>query len=140
MSKWRDLCAARYSISRERAFDKQSSSKFMCDKTQSISNKCFSAAIKMWQLEIDCDEAGLDQKTKPANSTCYFSISLLYCYLNFVHFMLNVVYCVLYFLTYQLLLLWLLQDINANIPPVALYFNIKHSIDLGVFLAPILLI
>jgi hypothetical protein len=31
-------------VYRERAFDKQSSSKVMCDKTQSISNKCFSAA------------------------------------------------------------------------------------------------
>jgi hypothetical protein len=34
-------------VYRERAFDKQSSSKIMCDKAQSISNKRFSAAIKM---------------------------------------------------------------------------------------------
>jgi hypothetical protein len=39
-------------VYRERAFDKQSSSKIMRDKTQSIINKGFSAAIKMWQRKI----------------------------------------------------------------------------------------
>ena len=50
-------------VYRERAFDKQSSSKIMCDKTQSISN------MNVFQQhynneEIDCDVAELDQKTK----------------------------------------------------------------------------
>ena len=61
-------------VYRERAFDKQSSSKIMCDKLRVSAINVFQQPLKCDNEEIDCDVAELDQKTKPANSTCYFSI------------------------------------------------------------------
>jgi nucleoid-associated protein YejK len=97
-------------IYRERAFDKQSSSKIMCDKTQSISNKCFSAVIIMWQRRDWCDVVELDQKTKLIlHVISQSSIILLsqFCSLYAKRSFLWI--CVLYFITYQSLL----HDYNA---------------------------
>ena len=56
-------------VYRERAFDKQSSSKInMCDKTQRSAINVFQQPLKCDNEEIDCDAvcdvAELDQKTK----------------------------------------------------------------------------
>ena len=51
-------------VYRERAFDKQSSSKIMCDKTQRSAINVFQQPLKCDNEEIDCDLAELDQKTK----------------------------------------------------------------------------
>jgi hypothetical protein len=48
----------------ERAFDKQSSSTIMCDKTQRSAINVFQQPLKCDNEEIDCDVAELDQKTK----------------------------------------------------------------------------
>ena len=80
-------------VYRERAFDKQSSSKIMCDKLRVSAINVFQQPLKCDNEEIDCDVAELDQKTKLILHRLFFNP--LYCYLNFVHFMPNVVYCVL---------------------------------------------
>ena len=80
-------------VYRERAFDKQSSSKIMCDKLRVSAINVFQQPLKCDNEEIDCDVAELDQKTKLILHVIFQSI--IYCYLNFVHFMPNVVYCVL---------------------------------------------
>ena len=51
-------------VYRERAFDKQSSSKIMCDKTQRSAINVFQQPLKCDNEEIDCDVAEIDQKTK----------------------------------------------------------------------------
>ena len=53
-------------IYRERAFDKQSSSKIMCDRTQTLrvsAINVFQQPLKFDNEEIDCDVAEFDQKT-----------------------------------------------------------------------------
>ena len=80
-------------VYRERPFDKQSSSKIMCDKLRVSATNVFQQPLKCDNEEIDCDVAELDQKTK-TNSTCYFSIHyIVYCVL--ITYVFNVVYCVL---------------------------------------------
>ena len=51
-------------VYRERAFDKQSSSKIMCDKLRVSAINVFQQPLKCDNEEIDCDVAELDQKTK----------------------------------------------------------------------------
>jgi hypothetical protein len=69
LCKWVMLLVTVY---RERAFDKQSSSKIMCDKTQSISNiNVFQQPLQQRRDWLRCSWTWPKDKT---NSTCYFSI------------------------------------------------------------------
>jgi hypothetical protein len=51
-------------VYRERAFDKQSSSKIMCDKTQRSALNVFQQPLKCDNEEIDCDLAELAKRQK----------------------------------------------------------------------------
>ena len=62
----------------ERAFDKQSSSKIMCDKLRVSAINVFQhEPLKCDNEEIDCDVAELDQKTKLTRHVIFQSIILL---------------------------------------------------------------
>ena len=50
-------------IYRERAFDKQSSSKIMCVELRVSAINVFQQPLKFDNEEIDCDVAEFDQKT-----------------------------------------------------------------------------
>jgi hypothetical protein len=64
-------------VYRERAFDKQSSSKIMCDKLRVSAINVFQQPLKCDNEEIDCDVAELDQKTKLILHVIFQSIILL---------------------------------------------------------------
>ena len=80
-------------VYRERAFDKQSSSKIMCDKLRVSAINVFQQPLKCDNEEIDCDVAELDQKTKLILHVIFQSIILLsqFCSL----YAKRIVYCVL---------------------------------------------